>query len=89
MNYVATLIKNDPNPVILTGDTNTSSITNFNTYLKPLGFQVAAYDTKKHGYCDSVFVLPKGHIDVVSSLTVDVYGKYSDHNFVYTELAIH
>ena len=89
MKYVADIIKKDPNPIILTGDTNTSKITNYNTYLKPLGFEIAAYDGKAHGYCDSVFINSKGHIDVLSSKTVEVYGKYSDHNFVVATLLIH
>lgn len=89
MENAAKIIKNDPNPVILTGDTNVSSKSYYEKYLKPIGFEIAAYDGKAHGYCDSVFIIPKGHIDVLSSQTVDVYGKYSDHNFVVATLGIH
>ncbi len=89
MAHVASIISNDPNPVILTGDTNVSSISYYEKYLKPIGFEIAAYDGKAHGYCDSVFIISKGHIDVLSSETVDVYGKLSDHNFVVATLSIH
>ncbi len=89
MEHAASIMKNDPNPIILTGDTNVGSIKYYETYLKPHGFEIAAYDGKAHGYCDSVFILPKGHIDVISAETVDVYGVYSDHNFVVATLSIH
>ncbi len=89
MEFVANIIKDDPNPVILTGDTNVTSIKYYETYLKPIGFEIAAYDGITHGYCDSVFIIPKGHIDVISAKTEEVYGIYSDHNFVVATLSIH
>ncbi len=89
MAHVAKLIKDDPNPVILTGDTNVTSKKYYETHLQPIGFEIAAYDGLAHGYCDSVFVIPKGHMAILGAKTVDVYGKYSDHNFVYATLAIY
>ena len=85
---------NLPRNVIITGDFNSTSINKFNTYLLPLGFEIAAYDTsthnlwKKQSYCDGVWILSKGHIIVAESETIDAYGKYSDHNMVIATLLI-
>ena len=89
MKDAARIMANDPNPIILTGDTNTSAITNYETYLKPLGFEIAAYDGIVHGYCDSVFILSKGHIEIVNRETANVYGIYSDHNMAVATLNIY
>ncbi len=91
---IADVLKDDPNPIIITGDFNSTSINKFNTYLLPLGFEIAAYDTsthnlwKKQSYCDGVWILSKGHIIVAESETIDAYGKYSDHNMVIATLLI-
>ena len=88
MENVVEVLKKDSNPIILTGDFNKVSDENYKQYLEPLGFLVAACDTKYHridgkkSYMDSVFVLPKGHIEVVDSKTIVTYRKYSDHNLV-------
>ena len=92
---VANIIKDDPNPVVMTADFNYIYTGRFDTYLKPLGFEIAAYDTLSHNmwgkpsYCDMVIVIPKGHIDIISSKTIDAYGTYSDHNLVIANLSIH
>ena len=94
MAFVAEKLKNDLNPIIITGDFNSNSIDNYNEYLKPLGFEVAAHNHKYHGikdkesYMDSVFVLSKGHIYITSEETILTYQKYSDHNLVFTTLEI-
>ncbi len=92
---IAEIVQNDPNPIVMTADYNYIKIDRFDTYLKPLGFEIAAYDTLEHNmwnkpsYCDMVLINPKGHIDVLSSKTIDAYGTYSDHNLVIAELLIH
>ena len=92
---VADIVSADPNPIIITADYNHIKITRFEKYFFPLGFEMAAYDTStnnmwgKQSYCDSVLVNSKGHIDIVSSNTLEVYGTYSDHNLVYADLLIH
>ncbi len=91
---IADVLKDDPNPIIITGDFNSGSINKFNTYLVPLGFENAAYDTsthnlwKKQSYCDGVWVLSRDHITIGPSETIDAYGKYSDHNMVIATLFI-
>ena len=91
---LANYVKNDSNPVIITGDFNSTVISKFNTYLKPLGAVIAAYDTstnnmwKKKSYCDMVVVIPKNHITVVKGETVNTYKLYSDHNMVVATLSI-
>ena len=88
MENVVEVLKKDSNPIILTGDFNKVSDENYKQYLEPLGFIVAANDTKYHrqdgknSYMDSVFILPKKHIEVVDSKTIATYRKYSDHNLV-------
>ncbi len=92
---IAEILGADPNPIIITGDYNSTPITKFNTYLAPLGFEIAAYDTSSHNmwnkpsYCDGVWILSKGHIDIVSSEVADAYEKYSDHNMIVSTLLIH
>ena len=94
MEFIANKIKDDPNPIILTGDFNSNSIDNYNEFLKPLGFEVAAHNHKYHGkngkesYMDSVFVIPKEHIYIIEEETILTYLKYSDHNLVFTTLEI-
>ena len=91
---MADTIKKDQNPVIITGDFNRVSSDRFNTYLKPLGAIVATYDTTtnniwgKKSYCDMVVIIPKGHITVVNSKTVNTYGTITDHNMVVATLEI-
>ena len=93
-------IKNDENPIIITGDFNYREIDKYNTLLKPLGFVIAAHDDIKHNmnnnphYMDSIFVRPYGkdkvnHISVVSNETVDAFKTYSDHNMIVAELSIY
>ncbi len=95
---VADLVKNDPNPVIMTADWNHTAITRFNKYFiepEDMKFKMAAYDTSTHNmwnktsYCDAVLVKSKGHIDIVSSQTVDAFQSYSDHNMVIATLKIY
>ena len=56
---------------------------------------MAAYDTSTHNmwnktsYCDAVLVKSKGHIDIVSSQTVDAFQSYSDHNMVIATLKVY
>ena len=94
MKHLSEIVKNDKNPIIITGDYNNVSGSNYNKYLKPLGFKVAAHDTKldgvngKNSYMDSVFILPRGHIEVVSSKTIETYSKITDHNLVIAKLEI-
>ena len=94
MEFIANKIKDDPNPIILTGDFNSNSIDNYNEFLKPLGFEVAAHNHKYHGkngkesYMDSIFVIPKDHIYIIEEETILTYLKYSDHNLVFTTLEI-
>ena len=94
------IVTKDENPVIITGDFNFREISRYNTYLKEKGFIIAAHDDIKHNmnhnphYMDSVFVRPYGsdnvsHISVVSSKTIDMYDKYSDHNLIIAELSIY
>jgi uncharacterized repeat protein (TIGR02543 family) len=100
------IFKNDPNPIILTGDMNYTNNTYYNDFLKEIGFEIAAYDNSsnnlwgKAAYCDMIYIRPYGvkngvldttrKIDVLSSPEVnDVYGTYSDHNMVITNLSIH
>ena len=91
---LAKIVSSDSNPVVILGDYNSTDITKYNKYLKPLGAEIAAYDTsthnmwKKKSYCDSVFIISKGHIAVSGSKTVDAYGSYSDHNMVIANLKI-
>ena len=92
---VASIVKDDPNPVVMTADYNHVDIDRFNKYFTPLGFKIAAYDTLTHNmwnkpsYCDAVLVNPKGHIDIISSETIDVYATYSDHNLVIATLSVY
>ncbi len=94
MKDLANIVKSDPNPTIITADFNYVSPNNYNKYLKPLGFKVAAHDTKLYGkennnsYMDSVFIKSNGHIDISSSKTIVAYSKYSDHNLVIAKLII-
>ena len=93
MDNLANIIKEDKNPIIITADYNRVQIDNYEKYLKPLGFEIAAHDTNYKGkgqnsYMDSVFVLSRNHIDIVSSKTVLAYKKYSDHNLVIATLDI-
>ena len=93
MDNLANVVKEDNNPIIITGDYNRVQIDNYEKYLKPLGFEIAAHDTNFKGngqnsYMDSVFVLPRNHIDIVSSKTILAYKKYSDHNLVIATLDI-
>ena len=88
MEKVVEIIKKDPNPIIISGDFNKVSNEIYKNYLEPLGFIVAANDTKYHNkkgsnsYMDSIFILPNNHIEVVDSKTIATYRKYSDHNLV-------
>ncbi len=95
---VAEIVKNDPNPVIMTGDWNYTKLDRFKQYLldpSDMQFKIAAYDTTTHNmwnktsYCDAVLVKSKGHIDIVSSKTVDAFQSYSDHNLVIATLNIY
>ena len=93
MDNLANVVKEDKNPIIITGDYNSIQIDNYEKYLKPLGFEIAAHDTNLKGknqdsYMDSVFVLSRNHIDIVSSKTILAYKKYSDHNLVFATLDI-
>ena len=96
------IVKDDENPVIITGDFNYRPIARYSTYLQPLGFIIAAHDDVKENmnnnphYMDSIFVRPYGadkvnHISVVSgsSRTIVTFKKYSDHNLIITELTIY
>ena len=94
------ILENDPNPVIMTADFNYEYRTRFDTYFKPLGFEIAAYDNSTHnmwysngkpGYCDMVIVNSKGHIDFDKDnfTVVDTYGSYSDHNLIIATLNVH
>ncbi len=92
--YTANVIKNDPNPTIIMADFNTTPISYYNKYFKPIGFEIAAYDNNWHNaggtsYCDSVYVNSKGHIDIVKSESILAYGVVSDHNFVVATLNIY
>ena len=95
MKQLSEIVKNDKNPIIITGDYNDISGKNYEQYLKPLGFKVAAHDAKLHGkegknsYMDSVYILSKGHIEIVSSKTIITYAKYSDHNLIISKLNIY
>ena len=88
MEKVIEIIKKDHNPIIISGDFNKVSNEIYKNYLEPLGFIVAANDTKYHNkkgsnsYMDSIFILPNNHIEVVDSKTIATYRKYSDHNLV-------
>ena len=94
MKYIAKKLKADKNPIILTGDFNSHSIENYEEYLKPLGFEVAAHNHKylgvngKESYMDAIYILSKGHIDIINEETVLTYQKYSDHNLVFATFEI-
>ena len=100
-NELKEAVKNDSNPVIITGDFNWTSINRFNQYLKPEGFVIAAHDDSGQSmnhipddYMDSVFIRPYdsnnvNHISVISSNTVVTLGTYSDHNLVIANLLIY
>ena len=93
MENLANEVKNDKNPIIITADYNRVQIDNYEKYLKPLGFEIAAHDTNYKGngqnsYMDSVFVLSKNHIDIISSKTILTYKQISDHNLVIATLDI-
>ena len=94
MRDLANVVKKDNNPIIITADYNNVEKTNYENYLKPLGFEVAANDTKFKGvdgsisYMDSVYVLSKNVIDIESAKTIVTYKKSSDHNLVIARLSI-
>lgn len=91
---IVDLLQKDSNPIILTGDFNRISADYYQKFLLPLGFKVAAHDMKRHGidgkesYMDAIYVLSRGHIDIVSEDTIITYGTYSDHNFISSDLHI-
>ncbi len=92
---IAEVLSKDSNPIIVTGDFNSTTIDNFDKYLKPLGFEIAAYDNttknmwKKVSYCDLIIVLSKGHIDLGKFESVEQFKINSDHNLLVAQLFIH
>ena len=92
---IANIIKKDRNPVILTGDFNRTTIDRYEKYLKPLGAVIASHDTltnnlwNKENYCDMVVIIPKGHISILDSSTIETFGTLTDHNMVIAELSIY
>jgi len=86
------IVKNDPNPIIMTADWNYSAKDRFTKYFSD--FEIAAYDTSKNNmwgkasYVDAVLVKSKGHINIVSSEVIKAYKTYSDHNMVAATLEI-
>ena len=88
------IMKNDPNPIILTGDFNIWDRSFHDKYFKPLGFIVAGYDNNYNGtgqvtYMDSIYVLPKGHISTNGFKSINTVGTYTDHDLVYADLIIY
>ena len=88
------ILNNDPNPIIIMGDFNTVTRGYFDTYFKPLGFELAAYDTSsnnmwnKSSYCDSIWVKSNDHIIVGKQEVFQAFKSYSDHNLVIANLEI-
>lgn len=92
--HAAKIIKDDPNPTIIVADFNAVSSSYYNNYLKPIGFEVAAYDDNWHNgktdsYCDAVFINPKGHISFIKKESILAYGVVSDHNFVVATISVY
>lgn len=89
---LADLIKDDPNPQIITGDFNIHNV----DYLTPaLGskYKIVAYDTLEHYYTDSIIVKAtdasgKERIRLKNFDTLKTNGIYTDHNMVVANLEI-
>jgi hypothetical protein len=93
-------IKDDPNPIIFVGDFNWGREAFYTNWVKPYGFEVAAHDYPSKdevaegelygtGYSDSVYILSRGHINIVGSGVEITRGIITDHNLVYADLEIH
>ncbi len=95
---LAKIVKEDPNPIIMTADWNYTEYARFKEYfIEPadMQFKIAGYDTttnnmwQRAGYCDAVLVSSKGHIDIVKSEVVTTFDIYTDHNMVIATLNIY
>ena len=92
---VANILSKDTNPIILVGDFNVETKYWYETYFKPIGIELASYDTtsnnlsKKPTYCDAVYFLSKGHISKVNGGVIPTFATLTDHNLVYATLKIY
>ena len=95
---LARIVKEDPNPIIMTADWNNTKLDRFKQYFidpADMQFKIAGYDKTTNnmwgsaGYCDAVLVKPKGHIDIVSSEVVTTFDIYTDHNMVIATLNVY
>jgi len=95
---LAKIVKEDPNPIIMTADWNYTQLDRFKQYFidpADMQFKIAGYDKTTNnmwgsaGYCDAVLVKPKGHIDIVSSEVVTTFDIYTDHNMVIATLNVY